>query len=1048
MGPLKPLLWIPILLWIMGGEASHAGNPQTISWSLPAGATYTNQPIAFRAIASSGLPVTVQIINGPGSLLFEPVNRPPYGTNWTGQLVMTGAGTITLRAEQAGNDDHLPVVSERTVVVSKASQRLTVTPLDATFAALIDTPYPAGFFATASSGLTPVLAVTSGPAMVVSNSMIVTNVGLVTISLSQPGNADFTPATPVTRQFNRSEIEITQVGAAPHPKAGMGPSFFGSTLHQGFAFLAQGTNGIAVVDFNEAGKPRYVTNAPAGGRALQLAIHRNVALVACGTDGVSVLDVSNPRLPNLVSGLKSIGNITEVESAGAFVVARDTGTGLVILDVSTPLVPRVRGRYAVPGGIGVLTAQSNIVVVTTTNRLILVDIGNPESPVVANTVLLPEAPTVAKLHGGYAYVGGPTLGLLTVGLGNLHAPLILQTNAIEGSVASIAARGSTIVTLSGSRRLQVFGLGPDGLPGLISTELAPFSGWEPYSRIHLSNGLLVGSGRGSMVAGILAPASLIQWQSAYRNTGAGLVDVERKGGLAIASDGASAFLFDVSDRGLPRWVSEIEEGSIGAMALALGYAYMLSDMNGFLTFDVSTPSAPVVTARHPLGSFRGMRLKLNGTHAWLLGWDSDGAVAHLFDLANPAVPRPISTYRSSEGSGWYSDVAFGPGWVVLGGWLQDFEIVDTSVPEDLRLIRRSPVRSARSLCLAGEVLLGSRGVNIDIYQIAANLEVAWKRPYLLSTSVGRIEYYGGRVIHNQLGRPNGVIQVATINTVTNRLNTQGPFDMKDFTTAGTAQDIAADGQSILVADGNAGLVVLEYREGVKPVIRSSLPPRVSGTNGPIDLASAVRGTAPLTYSVVSGPAMISEGRLHLTGAGRVVVQAESPETQQFFSVTNRWSIDVAAVQQSITWTTPGFDSVVCCPGPVPVAVSASSGLPVSLRVESGPASLVDGALAILSAGQVILVAEQGGDERFLPVMEERVITVLPAPIPPRFGGVAVTGGGGLRLNLEGPRGAVAILEFSPDLRGWIPISTNSLPRQLELPLPAGSPAGFYRTVVR
>ncbi len=94
-----------------------------------------------------------------------------------------------------------------------------------TFNALPDVPYgtaPITLTATASSGL-PVAYTASGPCSVAGAILTLTGVGSCSITASQPGSAQFLPATPVTRSVRVSKAE-TRVSAQSLRLFGLSPS--------------------------------------------------------------------------------------------------------------------------------------------------------------------------------------------------------------------------------------------------------------------------------------------------------------------------------------------------------------------------------------------------------------------------------------------------------------------------------------------------------------------------------------------------------------------------------------------------------------------------------------------------------------------------------------------------------------------------------------------------------------------------------------------------------------------------------------------------------
>ena len=68
--------------------------------------------------------------------------------------------------------------------------------------------------------------------------------------------------------------------------------------------------------------------------------------------------------------------------------------------------------------------------------------------------------------------------------------------------------------------------------------------------------------------------------------------------------------------------------------------------------------------------------------------------------------------------------------------------------------------------------------------------------------------------------------------------------------------------------------------------------------------------------------------------------------------------------QTITFAPPG-DHAVNAP-PFPLTATASSGLPVSFAVVSGPATVLGNSVQVTGAGRVTLQATQAGDAFFLP----------------------------------------------------------------------------------
>ena len=78
---------------------------QTLSFAALPDRPFTTSAIPLEATASSGLPVTFTVIDGPATINGN-------------ALTLTGAGSVTVRATQAGNDSFAAVTAERTFTVT------------------------------------------------------------------------------------------------------------------------------------------------------------------------------------------------------------------------------------------------------------------------------------------------------------------------------------------------------------------------------------------------------------------------------------------------------------------------------------------------------------------------------------------------------------------------------------------------------------------------------------------------------------------------------------------------------------------------------------------------------------------------------------------------------------------------------------------------------------------------------------------------------------------------------------------------------------------
>jgi len=174
-------------------NGTGTGYAQTITFApLTSPVTYGVAPMTLSATATSGLTVTFSVVSGPGTV--------------SGNLLtVTGAGTIVVAANQAGNATYAaaPQVTQ-SVVVNQAAQTITFpNPGNQTYGVA-----PITLTATASSGLPIVYTVTSGPATVYGSVLSITGRGTVTVQAAQGGNTNYMAATPVSVSFTVTGVDF------------------------------------------------------------------------------------------------------------------------------------------------------------------------------------------------------------------------------------------------------------------------------------------------------------------------------------------------------------------------------------------------------------------------------------------------------------------------------------------------------------------------------------------------------------------------------------------------------------------------------------------------------------------------------------------------------------------------------------------------------------------------------------------------------------------------------------------------------------------------
>ena len=281
-------------------------------------------------------------------------------------------------------------------------------------------------------------------------------------------------------------------------------------------------------------------------------------------------------------------------------------------------------------------------------------------------------------------------------------------------------------------------------------------------------------------------------------------------------------------------------------------------------------------------------------------------------------------------------------------------------------------------------------------------------------------------------------------------NPAAPVRRGGFDTSGFAQGVQVVGNLAYVADSYDGLQILDVSNPAAPVRRGGFDTSGSAQGVQVvgNLAYVADSGAGLQILDVSNPAApVRLGGYETSGTASSV----HVEGNLAYVADGEWGLQVlrlrSGVAQALAFDPPA--PVTLAASPVRLVATANSGLPASFTVVSGPATVAGALLTLTGEGKVVVRAEQGGDAQFLPAPPvQREITVLAAPTPLRLSEVSVVLEGHLRFRMEGPTGGRVVLQFSPDLRAWNAVSTNTMPVTVEPPPVSDRGAGFYRAVLQ
>jgi hypothetical protein len=250
--------------------------------------------------------------------------------------------------------------------------------------------------------------------------------------------------------------------------------------------------------------------------------------------------------------------------------------GLAIVDLADPRDPVLVGSVLAGGQPADLDARGNVLFVTgEAGDLVAMDISIPERPYSLGTLVLPGAPQSVRVLGNYLLVPAGAEGLLVIEASNPAKMRLVGQFKPGGFAEFVAIKGGRAYLANGQGGLVVLDVGNPEQP-------------QELGRLPV------------------APRDYC-WS------------VELAGDIAyVGTMTSGVFMVDVSDPAIPKLGRQIEGGSVRAVRVRDGLAYLLS-VSTLTVYNVSDVSSPTL-ARLPVLLFENSEnFELAGDYAYVAG---------------------------------------------------------------------------------------------------------------------------------------------------------------------------------------------------------------------------------------------------------------------------------------------------------------------------------------------------------------------------------------------------------------------------------------------
>lgn len=476
-----------------------------------------------------------------------------------------------------------------------------------------------------------------------------------------------------------------------------------------------------------------------------------------------------------------------------------------------------------------LSADGRIACLGEGIALTVLDVSDRSRPVRAGALRLPEEVTGVAIDGNLAYVSAYGEGLLIVDISTPGQPLLRGQYRTGSYVYGVAVAGGRAY-LVGSNALEVVDVTqpstPTRLGGCEISEGRDVAASGNY--VYVATGYSAGN---VQVIDVTDP----QHPRAVGNlaTPRGLPSLCLAGTRLYAAGGSGGvYIVDVANPIAPALLGSYDTpGFAGGVAAQGQRVYVADGPQGLLILDATNPAQP-----QPLGStgaaWRGDSIAVSGSHAWLVDFNKG---LRVLNVGNPAQPAVLGDY---DRPGVVLDAGVAPaagsapryGCLVDAERLWTMDLTDPVAARPLAAFRL--LGQPKRLTLAGSlayVAHESAGTGLEVVNLADPLrpQRLGQLPLPGDTQANDVAIAGpyaylATVSSSGSTATDGHLRIVAVS------NPAAPAQVAIHDTPGDARRVTVAGAVAYVADGPAGLRILNVANPAQVTEVGHLDPPVSG----------------------------------------------------------------------------------------------------------------------------------------------------------------------------------------------------------------------------
>ena len=239
-----------------------------------------------------------------------------------------------------------------------------------------------------------------------------------------------------------------------------------------YAYIADGSDGLIVLDVSNPGSPKLVGSYDTDGTAYGVYVNGNYAYVTTQhvnnqeVGGLVVFDISDPTNPTLIG--RNDKGWYEICVRGGYAYVADGFDGLDVIDVNDPSNPVLVGNYDTGNyAVGVYVTGNYAYVADQSDGLDILDVSNPSHPEFMGNYDTGDYAVGVYVTGKYAYVAAENSGFDILDMSDPKNPKLLGNLHTNGSPRNVYVIGNYAYVTDQSDGLDVIDVSDPGRPKLV-----------------------------------------------------------------------------------------------------------------------------------------------------------------------------------------------------------------------------------------------------------------------------------------------------------------------------------------------------------------------------------------------------------------------------------------------------------------------------------------------------------------------------------------------------------------------------------------------------